>query len=171
MKHFPSPVDHERIMVKDCDLKSFKKRFPDFGPLLDAMREFLPDGHKFYLVDLMVQDCQPGIQTCRDVRWHFDGDFNKDNKYALWAKGPNRTEFPRTMPELDQVPEDRESQNIFLENMGLDGLEVPDQTIVCYDSRTPHRGVVCRTTGRRIFVRMMASNYIKPKMVRNYAQV
>jgi hypothetical protein len=162
-KQFLVSADHEKIMVKDCDLKSFRKRFPDFNPLMDEMRSLLPDGYKFYLVDFIVQDCILGAQTCRDVRWHFDGDFYKDNKYVLWARGPNRTEFPRIVPEFNEVPADRESQNVFLENMGLDGIEIADQTIIGYDSTTPHRGVVCKKAGKRIFVRMMASNYIKPK--------
>jgi hypothetical protein len=164
-KQFLVSADHEKIMVKDCELKSFRKRFPDFSPLLDEMRSFLPDGYKFYLVDFIVQDCLPGAQTCRDVRWHFDGDFYKDNKYALWVKGPNRTEFPRTTPELPEIPPDRESQNVLLENIIPDGVEVAEQTIIGYDSTTPHRGVVCKESGRRMFVRIMASNYIKPKIL------
>ena len=86
-KQFLVSADHEKIMVKDCDLKSFRKRFPDFNPLMDEMRSLLPDGYKFYLVDFIVQDCIPGAQTCRDVRWHFDGDFYKDNSFCKDADG------------------------------------------------------------------------------------
>jgi hypothetical protein len=107
----------------------------------------------------------PGFRTCRDTRWHVDGNFAGDNKYVLWARGPNRTEFPAQVPDLSGIPADRESQNVWLEKVMGEGFEVPDQTIVSYDSKTPHRGVVCRESGRRLFVRMMATNYIKPKNI------
>ena len=144
-KQFIVSADHKKIMVKDCDLKSFRKRFPDFNPLMDEMRSILPDGYKFYLVDFIVQDCILGAQTCRDVRWHLDGDFYKDNKYALWAKGPNRTEFPKIMPEFNEVPADRESQNVFLENMSLDVLKWPIRQSSVMTARLPTEGLCARS--------------------------
>ena len=161
--YFPFHETNKEVFLKDFSFLSFAKKFPEWTPLADMMRSMLPDGYKFYLVDFIVQDCRRGAQTCRDVRWHLDGDFTKDNKYALWARGPNRTEFPKAQPLLKEMPSHRNAQNILLENLGLEGVEVADQTIVLYDSKTVHRGVVCREEGQRTFVRMMASNYIMPK--------
>lgn len=159
--------DLGEIYVKDMDLARFVKKFPQLGGLLSQMRGKLPDGYQNYLVDLIVQDCQPGKQTCRDIRWHVDGNFDSDNQYVLWVRGPNRTEFPLEMPVIEGFPDDRNRQNQFLEKMlvGKPVLSAPDMTLVSYDSRTPHRGVRCVETGVRTFVRLLATNYIKPKNI------
>lgn len=158
-------TDMVETRVKDAELSKFRKRFPFLDGLLAQMRSKLPDGYKNYLVDLIVQDQRPGLHTCRDIRWHVDGDFKKDNKYILWVRGPNRTEFPSQIPQIRDLPEDRENQNDFLEKMlcGIPSVCVPDMTLVSYDSTTPHRGVRCKESGVRTFVRMMATNYIRPK--------
>lgn len=160
-------ADHGEIFVKDMALAKFLSKFPKFSNLAFEMRKTLPDGYEFYLVDFIVQECVPGDRTCRDVRWHVDGDFRRDNRYVLWAKGPNRTEFPAQIPQIGILPEDRNRQSEYLEDLmdGEDFFEVPDQTIVSYDSSVPHRGVVCKAAGKRLFVRMMATNYIKPKNI------
>lgn len=165
---FVSVPDIGETFVKDAEISKFSKRFPKLEGLLAQMRSRLPDGYKNYLVDLTVQDCRPGKQTCRDVRWHVDGDFHKDNKYVLWVRGPNRTEFPSQIPQIKSLPGDREGQNDFLEKMlhGIPSVCVPDMTLVSYDSTIPHRGVKCRDTGVRTFVRMMATNYIRPKHIK-----
>jgi len=159
-------ADHGEIFVKDMSLARFISSFPGFSGLAGEMRKCLPDGYEFYLVDFIVKECVQGDRTCKDVRWHVDGDFEKDNRYVLWAKGPNRTQFPQN-PHVDTLPHDREQQSRFLEKFmeGKDFFEVPEQTMVSYDSRTPHRGVICKTEGKRLFIRMMATNYIKPKNI------
>ena len=160
-------ADHEEIFVKDMAFARFLSKFPRFSDLACEMRKVLPDGYQHYLVDFIVKECVPGDRTCKDVRWHVDGEFDKDNKYVLWARGPNRTLFPAQIPQIDEFPSDREQQNRFLEKFmeGREVFEVPEQTMVSYDSRTPHRGVICKTEGKRLFVRMMATNYIKPKNI------
>lgn len=160
-------ADHEEIFVKDMNLPRFLSSFPDFSDLAHEMRKVLPDGYQHYLVDFIVKECVPGDRTCKDVRWHVDGVYDKDNRYVLWARGPNRTMFPAQIPQIDDFPSDREQQNRFLEKFmeGREVFEVPDQTMVSYDSRTPHRGVICKTAGKRVFIRMMATNYIKPKNI------
>ena len=80
------------VFAKDFSLGFFIRKFPDFLPLANVMRSMLPDGYTNYLVDLVVTDCKPGVKTCKDTRWHVDGDFDGDNVYVLWAKdltGPN----------------------------------------------------------------------------------
>jgi hypothetical protein len=160
-------ADHEEIFVKDMAFARFLSKFPRFSDLACEMRKVLPDGYQHYLVDFIVKECVPGDRTCKDVRWHVDGEFDKDNKYVLWARGPNRTLFPAQTTQIDMFPSDREQQNRFLEKLmeDRDFFEVPEQTMVSYDSRTPHRGVICKTEGKRLFVRMMATNYIKPKNI------
>lgn len=154
--------EQEEVWAKDWEISKFLRRFPRVEPVVRAMRDLLPDGKKNYLVDMICRDHLPGDKTCKDVRWHFDGDYRGGNVYALWARGPNRTEFARIIPPLDP-PEDRESQNRYLESLGLVGVEVPEMTAVAYDSRTPHRGVVCRVPGNRLFVRVMGTDSIAPK--------
>lgn len=167
MDKFTSVPDLAEIYVKDMDLPKFLVKFPLLGELASKMRCRLPDGYKNYLVDLIVQECRLGSQTCRDVRWHVDGDCTKDNKYVLWVRGPNRTEFPSHPIQIADLPGDRNQQNEFLERMlgRIPSQSVPDMTFVSYDSRTPHRGVVCKESGTRTFVRMMATNYIRPKTI------
>lgn len=154
--------EREEVWAKDWEISRFLRRFPDVEPVVLGMRSLLPDGRRNYLVDMICREHQRGDKTCKDVRWHFDGDYRGDNVYALWVRGPNRTEFPLTTPELDP-PADRESQNRYLEGLGLVGVEVPEMTVATYDSRTPHRGVVCRVPGKRLFIRVMGSDRIEPK--------
>jgi hypothetical protein len=153
--------------VKDMELKKFLRKFPEWEGVAAEMRAMLPDGYLNYLVDLVVMDCEPGVNTCRDTRWHVDGDPKKDNKYALWVSGPNRTEFLAEPFDIPDLPEGREEQNQLLENLleDKDSLRIPDGEAILYDSRTPHRGVVCEEYGRRSFLRLMATNYIKPKNI------
>lgn len=167
LERFTAVPDLGEIYVKDMDFGKFCTKFTQLSELAATMRAKLPDGYKNYLVDLIVQDCQPGNQTCRDIRWHVDGDFNGNNQYVLWVRGPNRTEFPSHIPHIDNLPEDRHQQNEFLERMfgQIPSVSVPDMTFVRYDSRTPHRGVRCQDNGVRTFIRMLASNYIRPKSI------
>lgn len=176
MKHFSFKISHQEVFVKDMELACFVRKFPKLSGLANQLRSNLPDGYKNYLVDFIVQEQKPGMNTCRDVRWHIDGDFDKDNKYVLWVKGPNRTMFPCQVPDLKDLPLDRNAQNEFLEKLmeTLPSYEVSEETIVCYDSKVPHKGVVCKSQGKRYFIRMMATNYIKPKFIvkeKIYAQL
>jgi hypothetical protein len=154
------------VFVKDMELRKFVRKFPEWESLAAEMRAMLPERQN-YLVDLVVMDCEPGANTCRDTRWHVDGDPRKDNRYALWVSGPNRTEFLRDPFDLPDLPEAREEQNRLLERLLADKvpLRIPDGEAILYDSRTPHRGVVCEEYGQRRFFRLMATNYIKPKNI------
>jgi len=171
-EHIEFDFDFDDLFVKDSNLVDFERKFKQVRGLTQQMRSYLPNGYKFYLVDFVVQVCRPGEKTCRDIRWHFDGDFHKDNKYVLWVKGPNRTQFPKTIG-LFSPPMGRENQNEYLEEIlaDIEPITVPDSTIITYDSQAPHRGVRCDDFGKRFFVRMMASNYISPKRIKNYASV
>lgn len=164
---FPWSADHEPVFAKDWGILAFCRRFPDFAGLADRMCEHLPSGYNNYLVDMMVHDCRPGVRTCKDIRWHFDGDYAGDNRYVLWVRGPNRTEFLKDSPDFVGLPEDRGSQNLFLEKMlaGAVVVSAPDQAMVGYGSKVAHKGIICKETGRRVFLRAMASNYIRPKNI------
>jgi hypothetical protein len=161
MKIIPWTGEQEEIWAKDWEISRFLRRFPHISEVVLGMKSLLPE-RKTVLVDMIVKDHRVGDPTCRDVRWHFDGDYWGNNAYVLWSRGPNRTEFPETIPVLDP-PVERESQNRYLENLGLKGVEVPEMAAVAYDSRTPHRGVVCKISGKRIFVRLLSTDTIKPK--------
>lgn len=171
-EHIEVEFDFDELFIKDSNIVDFEKKFSQIRFLTQQMRSYLPNGYKFYLVDFVVQGCRPGEKTCRDIRWHFDGDFHKDNKYVLWVKGPNRTQFPKIISSYSP-PEGRENQNEYLEQIltDIEPITVPDSTIVAYDSTTPHRGVRCDESGKRFFIRMMASNYIRPKRMKTHASV
>ena len=155
------------VFVKDMELNRFLLKFPEMASKVQRMRSLLPGTHKNYLVDLMVMDCSPGKNTCRDTRWHYDGDYWGDNLYVLNVEGPNRTEFLKDESGIPEPPEGREEQNRFLEEIlkGRVSLRIPEGEDRLYDSRTPHRGVVCNETGTRVFLRLMATNYIEPKNI------
>jgi hypothetical protein len=155
------------IFVKDMALGHFLRKFPELSETLGSMRARLPEGYRAYLVDYVVMDCVPGTGTCRDTRWHVDGDPRRDNLYVLRVEGPNRTEFLLDPVELPELPEGREEQNRLLEDLLKDRLplRIPEGEERVYDSRTPHRGVLCDEPGRRTFLRLMATNYIKPKNI------
>lgn len=155
------------VFVKDMELHKFSGKFPEAGRVAHEMSLMLPRGYAHYLVDYIVMYCVPGEGTCRDTRWHVDGDPRKDNRYALWVSGPNRTLFLADPLELPELPEGREEQNRLLEETlaGRRSVEVPEETVFLYDSRTPHRGVLCEQPGRRAFLRLMATNYIRPKNI------
>lgn len=155
------------VFVKDMELGRFVRKFPEWERMVGDLRSLLPDGYSNYLVDLVVMDCEPGMKTCRDTRWHVDGDPRKDNRYALWVDGPNRTEFLADPLDLPELPEGREQQNIFLEELlkGRIARRIPERSALVYDSRTPHRGVRCDEAGRRSFLRLMATNHIFPKNI------
>ena len=133
------------------------------------MKDIVGEGFKNYLVNVTAKDYRIGEKTCKDVRYHFDGDYYKDNVYCIWCKGPNRTVFLTDKPFFKDVPKDRFSQNSFLEKILKDVpcKEIEDQTFVKYTSQDPHKGVVCKKPGNRIFIRVMGTNYIEAM---NYAK-
>ncbi len=155
------------VFVKDMEFGRFVRKFPEMAGTAAEMRAMLPDDYKTYLVDLVVMDCEPGMKSCRDTRWHFDGDYARDNRYVLWVVGPNRTEFLAEPTEIPEPPGDREAQNEFLERLLADrkACSIPEGVTTLYDSKTPHRGVLCSTKGRRTFLRLLATNYIVPKNI------
>ena len=155
------------IFVKDMELDKFLRKFPELSETVNSMRGKLPDSYRSYLVDYVVMDCVPGMKTCRDTRWHIDGNPKKDNLYVIRVEGVNRTEFLLDPVNLPELPEGREEQNRLLENLLKNSvpLRISDGEEKVYDSRTPHRGVVCDEKGRRVFLRLMATNYIKPKNI------
>lgn len=154
--------DQAEIWAKDWELSRFIAKFPHMEPVVSEMRRALPDGKKTYLVDMIARDYMVGESTCTDTRWHFDGDYGGSNDYCLWVRGPNRTEFPETTPPLNP-PEERELQNRYLEGLGLVGVEVPEMTVVRYDSSTPHRGRKCCIPGKRLFLRVLGTDKIRAK--------
>lgn len=154
----------EKLFIKDASLDQFEQKFDFLSSISRKLYSFLPNNYKFYLVDFIVQKCSPGLQTCRDIRWHFDGDYERDNIYALWVNGPNRTQFAN---KISTDLRNREDQNQYLEKVlsDIEPTTVPDSTIVVYDSQTPHRGVLCSEHGKRTFVRLVATNYLKPRRI------
>lgn len=153
------------LIIKDYEYNAFCKRYSEMSELLVQMKNFIGKNHKNYLVNVTVRDHSVGDKTCVDTRYHFDGDYYSDNIYCIWCKGPNRTVFPIDKVEFQTVPNSRFDQNVFLEEMlkKVPAKEIDEETFIKYTSRDPHKGVVCKNPGKRIFVRLMGTNYIEPK--------
>jgi len=154
------------VFVKDMTLVRFCEKFPEYASKVLVMRAELSVVRRHYLVDLMVMNCFPGRNSCRDIRWHFDGDYYKDNVYVLNVTGPNRTEFLNEDIVLSP-PCERKLQGCYLASIlvGCGVLSIEDGKNRVYDSRTPHRGVLCNKVGIRVFLRLLASDYIMPKNI------
>lgn len=165
LKKFEFDIEAKECFVKDFEINKFNNKFPKLNNLVLEMENCLKPGYKNYLVDFIAKDYKRGEKTCKDVRYHVDGDFNKDNEYCIWLCGENRTIFSEEKIDFNNFPTDREYQNNFLDYILQDKscFEIPEKTILVYDSLTPHKGVVCKTPGKRVLVRLMATNYIKPK--------
>jgi|694.fasta_scaffold16738_15 hypothetical protein len=153
------------IVIKDYEYDKFCKKFVELSDLVQQMKNFIGGNYKNYLVNVNVNNHKIGDKTCVDIRYHFDGDFYKDNIYCIWCKGPNRTVFPVNKQVFNGVPPNRFDQNFFLEKIlhNTPSKEIDDQTFIKYTSQDPHRGVVCKTPGKRTFVRLMGTDYIEPK--------
>ena len=153
------------LFVKDFDYLKFIKKFNEYKDVVEKMKEKISNQFKYYLVDLMIKDCRIGDKTCVDVRYHLDGDYKKDNQYCIYCSWPNRTIFCDEKIDFSNFPEDRNLQNKTLESLLKDKpwYEIPDKHFFVYDSKKPHKGVICSQTGVRTFVRLMGSNYIAPK--------
>jgi len=160
-------IEIPEIVIKDYEYDKFCKKFIELADLVQQMKSFIGGNYKNYLVNVTVKDHKIGDKTCVDISYHFDGDYHKDNVYCIWCKGPNRTVFPvhSSKQVFHEVPENRFDQNSFLEKMlyGVPSKEIDEQTFIKYTSKDPHKGVVCKTTGKRIFVRLMGTNYLEPK--------
>lgn len=165
LEEYKFRADFEEIFVKDFCCDRFCKKFPRFKNLIGEMKNRIDINYKYFLVDLIIKNHKKGDKTCRDVRYHLDGDYKSDNQYCLWVNGENRTIFSKENIDFDNFPEERSDQNQFLENTlrGKECFEVPENTFVVYSSKDPHKGTICKKSGRRVFVRLMGTNYIPPR--------
>lgn len=164
-KKFNFKVNIKNCFVKDFELNKFLIKFQELKNLLMEMKSFIDENFSYYSVDLIIKDYKVGENTCRDIRYHIDGDFDKNNQYCIWLSGENRTIFSPETINFHNFPKDRNKQNCLLDNMleGKPFFEAPNETIIRYDSLTPHKGVICKKPGRRVLLRLMGSNYITPK--------
>lgn len=155
----------DEVFVKDYSFNKFIRDFSEFSCLASEMKAHLGNEHEYYLIDLIVKNHKKNQKTCADVRYHVDGEYDSNNQYCLWVSGPNRTLFPKDELKFQNFPNNRSEQNSFLESFLKDkeSFEVPEDTFIVYSSKDPHKGVVCEKDGRRVFIRLMATNYIKPK--------
>lgn len=153
------------IFVKDYDYNKFMKKFVNFEKIVCEMKTKIKDDFSFYLMDLIIKNHKVGEKTCTDIRYHLDGDPDLNNQYCIYCEGKNRTIFCNEKINLENFPKDRNSQNNLLEIMLKDkgSYEIPEREFILYDSKTPHKGVICKEEGRRVFIRLMGTNYIKPK--------
>jgi hypothetical protein len=167
---YSSKIKFPEIVVREYDFDKFCTKYRIFSDIVSEMKNIINVGFKNYLVNVVSADYKAGERTCSDTRYHIDGDFNSGNEYCVWCSGVNRTIFPSETIEFQDFPADRNSQNVFLEKTLKDKkyFEIPNQTFVYYSSKDPHKGVNCKKSGNRVFIRLMGTNYIGAK---NYAKI
>lgn len=161
---YKAEINIPEIVIKDFEIDLFCKKYPYIKDIILEIKKIIGGNFKHYLVNVTAKNYKTGDKTCKDIRYHFDGDYYKDNVYCLWCKGPNRTIFPTEKLTFKDLPVERYKQNIYLENLLKDipSKEVEDQTFVKYTSQDPHKGVICAVDGFRTFIRVMGTNYINP---------
>ena len=162
---YKSEIVLPEIVLKDYDIDIFYKRYQELSDLVSEMKKVIGGNFQNYLVNITSKHYKIGDKTCADIRYHFDGDYYRDNTYCIWCKGLNRTVFPEKSIVFENVPKDRLEQNVFLERAlkDVEGEEVDNETFVRYTSQDPHKGVICKEPGYRLFVRLMGTNYLEPK--------
>lgn len=153
------------MFIKDYDYHKFIILFANFKEIVCKMKNKIDNNFDYYLVDLVVKNYKVGNKTCADIRYHLDGDYKRDNQYCIYCEGENRTIFCDEKIDFSNFPEDRDSQNDLLDLLLKDkhSYEIQEKSFVVYDSKKPHKGVTCKKNGTRTFLRLMGTNYIKPK--------
>lgn len=124
-----------------------------------------PGKYKRVLVDIKIQDLSPKVYSCL-VGWHLDGKKhtgNKDeNTYHILTYGGAPTEFIDGPIEL---PNTITNQNSLARYIPCDHpvYKLPEYVWNTYTERDWHRGVNSSKPLTRIFIRIVETNYLKPK--------
>lgn len=155
--HNPSMGFSKNLLMKDFSVSSFLKQKPEMEGLIKELSTHF-EHRKYITVDYQELVLTPGRKTCRDPRWHVDGE---DNQYIIVAWGSSLTEFALDSIELKG---DFREKNLHLQGYNFSKIYTATSGIpVLYDSKQIHKGVVAKEKGKRVFLRLCSSNYISPK--------
>ena len=153
--------------LKDFSVERILELRPELGPLLADLIPHLPQ-KKFITVDYSELNLKKGSRTCKDPRWHVDG---VDNQYIILNFGISRTRFlnqevPEGLSDLSGHDNLKELNSTLADTFKHEqGSEIPDGVPVLYSSKDIHKGNVSLEEGKRILLRICASDYLRPKNV------
>ena len=167
-----------RINLKDADYRAVVRHLPEYAKLLEHLFSLIPK-KRHSLVDIAFGAFNQGSSTCKDTGWHIDGKMDKDKQedFAIWCDADDglRTAFYK-VPINYQAPISQPTSiagrhalfESILKHSLLDEppeltYEIPRQTPVSYRSFDFHKGRVATDTGKRVFIRVMTSDVIRPK--------
>lgn len=165
----------QAVKAKDVSMQVVEKHFPKYLELAKTLAALLP-AKKYLSVTISAKDYRVGESTCLDTGWHTDGLMNQDDPehYAIVCFGPDgsRTMFcvePLT-GYINETPSNIQERIQFFGNLmqrdlnnEAGGLEVPHGCPITYTTFDVHKGRKVCIAGKRVFIRVMASNHIKPK--------
>ncbi|MCO4319978.1 hypothetical protein [Aliidiomarina quisquiliarum] len=154
--------------------------YPQLEPVVAALSNVIPVQRKYLGLSVWSQVFEPMDTTCSDDGWHLDGRMNPDSPdyYGLicfgadgfrtmFYKGVVSAELPDTLPT---TPESRRAyfQKALAHDLSDEsfGFEIPNATPVGYSTFDFHKGRVAPQGGTRLFVRLAASDFIRPKRIR-----
>lgn len=174
----PLPVSAEvlpNIKMSNIDAALFCVAFPAYKSIVENLLSLLPE-KRYAAVTVMAEYLTEGRGTCVDTCWHLDGrlcDGNQDH-YALVCFGDEdvRTMFYARQFDGDAIvsPVGIDGRNgAFEAVLGHDlhdechGYVVPNGIPVVYTSLDFHKGRVAMHRTRRVLVRAMTSDVIKPQ--------
>jgi hypothetical protein len=154
-------------IFKDHSLKQILKIKPELNVLLSEIIPLIKE--KTYLtIDYSELLLSPFSRTCKDTKWHVDGI---NNNYLIVCWGDFKTTFVDTfyynhiINFNNEVTDDVRSSNFLLNQDFLTSQKqiTPEngQPII-YDSLAIHKGHTATHSGKRIFIRLCMSDYIKP---------
>lgn len=155
------------FFYKNCSLRFLEKNFGnDLTNKIKDLFSLLPE-RKFFTVDIGYQVFKEGTKTCKNTGWHVDG---VGNDYLIFCQGDFRTEFLADVSS-EQFPDVRGDLLRFNNSIACKysdhaGKEIPDATIVQYNSTHIHRGRRATHEGQRIFLRLCSSEYLVPSNVK-----
>ena len=170
-----SVVGLPTLRVRDVSLGAVSKHLGQYQDVVERLCALLHE-QKYTLVSITNEFLQPGTGTCLDTGWHLDGRMVQDapEHYALVCFGDDgaRTMFC-DVPFSGQIPvaptTQEGRQQLFGRLMQRDleneagGFEIPNGAPITYTTFDFHKGRRVLTAGRRILIRVMTSNLIRPK--------
>lgn len=179
----PLPVSAEAlpsIKISNIDYVLFCEAFPAYTSVVENLLSLLPK-KRYAAVTVMAEYLTEGRGTCVDTCWHLDGrlsDGNQDH-YALVCFGDEdvRTMFYARQFDGEAIvsPVGIEGRNSAFEAvLGHElhderhGFVVPNSVPVVYTSLDFHKGRVATRRTRRVLVRAMTSDVIKPQKPKGF---
>ncbi|WP_445766742.1 hypothetical protein [Rheinheimera sp.] len=161
--------------VRDVTVSAISKHLPQYEAIVQSLLAMLPQ-KRYSLVTISAERLSQGQGSCVDTSWHLDGkmDATSPEHYALvcFADDGNRTLFcdEQVIGWINKTPESIEERRALFGGLlkrdlhcESGGIEIPNATPVIYSTFDFHKGRNVQYAGRRVLVRVMTSDLIRPK--------